>query len=47
MDQLIFPTIRYPISITLDRDPLFTLYVFIEWARKKGTRLDISTVYYQ
>ena len=47
MDQLIFPTIGYPISITLNRDPLFTSYVFTDWARKKGTRLDISTAYHQ
>ena len=47
MDQLIFPTIGYPVSITLDRDPLFTSYVFTDWARQKGTRLDISTTYHQ
>ena len=47
MDQLMFPTIGYPISITLNRDPLFTSYVFTDWARKKGTRLDISTTYHQ
>ena len=47
IDQLIFPTIGYPVSITLDRDPLFTSYVFTEWARKKGIRLDISTAYHQ
>ena len=43
MDKFIFPTTGYPVSITLDRDPLFTSYIFTEWARNKGTRLDFSS----
>src|SRR5258706_14476004 len=46
MNILIFPTIGYPFSITLDRDPLFTSHVFKDWASEKGTKLDFSTGYH-
>jgi len=45
-DIFIAPTISYPLCLVFNRDTIFTSFHFMDWAARKGIKLEPSTSYH-